>query len=83
MSDTRHEDVEWCRPLPEVLPRPTYSPAIFGLGMSLVFFGLVTSWIVSLAGLILCFVGGAEWIGELRHERVECERAGSGAESGH
>lgn len=72
------DEQEWCRPLPEVLPRPTYSPAIFGLGMSLVFFGLVTSWIVSLAGLLLCFVGGADWIGELRNERVEAERVAAG-----
>lgn len=80
MSD---DEQEWCRPLPEVLPRPTYSPAIFGLGMSLVFFGLVTSWVVSLAGLLLCFVGGADWIGELRNERVEAERVAAGGGDSH
>lgn len=64
---------EWCLPLPEILPRPSYAPAVLSLGLTLVFLGLVTSGLVSVAGIVLCLVGGADWIGELRHERNESE----------
>jgi hypothetical protein len=57
-------------PLPEEhLPRPTYFPAGLAMGITFLFWGLITSWVVILVGLSLFVVSLAGWIGEIRHER--------------
>jgi hypothetical protein len=57
-------------PLPvEHLPEPTFWPAAFALGITFVFWGLISSWVVFVVGLI-AFAGAlAGWIAEIRHER--------------
>lgn len=69
----------WSVPEPPILPRPTYAPAVIAFGMSLVAFGLVLSVKISAVGFVLTLLGGASWIGELRHERREYEQHESGA----
>ena len=61
----------WQRPLPEELPEPTPWPAALALGSCLLAWGVVTSWILSLVGLLLFVVGVAGWMGRMRHEHVE------------
>ena len=59
---------DWNRPLPEHIPRPTAWPAGLALGITLFFWGIITSLVVlamGLAVLIVCLYG---WIGEMRHE---------------
>lgn len=52
----------------EHLPNPTFWPAGFALGITFVFWGLITSWVVLVVGLIL-FIGSlAGWIYDIRHE---------------
>ncbi len=55
----------------EPLPRPTYFPAGLAMGTALIFWGLITSWIVLLAGVGLFIAALAGWIGEIRHERKQ------------
>ena len=56
-------------PLPPAkLPRPTYWPATMALGIAFIFWGLVTTYIISGAGFVLFIVALAGWIGELLHE---------------
>ena len=56
-------------PLPSGrLVRPTYWPAGLGLGITFIFWGVVTSWVVLVAGLGLCAACLAGWIKELCHE---------------
>jgi hypothetical protein len=62
---------DWSRPLPEVLPRPTYWPAVLALGIVFVFWGVVTTLIISAVGLTLFVLALAGWIHELRRERGE------------
>lgn len=51
------------------LPEPTFWPAALGLGITFVFWGLISSWVVFAVGLI-AFAGAlAGWIVEIRHER--------------
>ena len=57
----------WSRPKPEHVPRPTYWPSVAALGITFLFWGFVTTWIISVIGLILFALGLAGWIGALRH----------------
>lgn len=69
----------WHKPLPERLPQPGYWPAIMGLGITFMLWGLavgfneVVSTIIILffIGLVLFLVALAGWIGDLRYERKD------------
>jgi len=55
--------------LPETsLPRPTYFPAGLAMGAAFLFWGLITTWVVVLVGLVLFLASLAGWITEIRHE---------------
>jgi len=47
---------------------PTYWPAGLGLGITFIFWGLVTSWVILIAGIGLGAACLAGWIKELCHE---------------
>jgi hypothetical protein len=66
-SSKTHSDWE---PLPdEHLPRPTYFPAGLAMGTALIFWGLITTWIIFVAGIALFIAALAGWISEIRYER--------------
>jgi hypothetical protein len=59
-------------PLPDAqLPRPTYFPAGLAMGTTFIFWGLITSWVIFLAGIGLFAAALAGWISEIRHERKQ------------
>ena len=58
----------WSRARPEHIPRPTYWPAVVGLGITFALWGFLTIWIVGIVGLFLLGIGLAGWIGEWQHE---------------
>lgn len=60
---------QWTKPRAQVIPRPTYAPAVTAIAVICLLWGLVTTFLISLLGLILLVAGLAYWIGELRHER--------------
>jgi hypothetical protein len=51
------------------IPRPTYVPAAMAFGVTFSMWGLVTSPVVLVVGLVVIAVSLAGWIGELRHEK--------------
>lgn len=53
----------------EHLPNPTYWPAAMALGVTLLFWGTVTSWVILLMGLLVLFASLLGWIKDIRHER--------------
>ena len=55
------------------LPRPTFAPASLAFGVMWLAWGLLTHWIMSLAGA--CIVASAlyAWINEIRHEADESQ----------
>lgn len=57
----------WSRPKPEHVPRPTYWPAVLAFGVTFMFWGLISTLIISAIGLVIFAIGLAGWIGELRH----------------
>ena len=69
----------WNKPKPEKLPTPGYWPVLLALGIVFFLWGfavifneiLITSFIVSGAGLILMIIALAGWIGDLRRERSD------------
>lgn len=68
-DDSPAVPADW-QPLPEEhLPRPTYFPAGLAMGVTFLFWGLITSWVVLLVGLALFAASLAGWITEIRHER--------------
>lgn len=56
---------------PEHLPRPTYFPAGLAMGITFVFWGLITSSIILTVGLLLFIASLAGWITEIRYERKQ------------
>ncbi len=51
------------------MTRPTsYAPIVLAAGTMLTLWGAVSTWIVSVAGLIALGIGVARWIKDLRHE---------------
>jgi hypothetical protein len=66
-SRSRHPD--WEQLPAEPLPHPTYFPAGLAMGTAFAFWGLITSWVVFVVGLVLFGASLAGWITEIRNER--------------
>jgi hypothetical protein len=60
---------DWSDSKPATLPKPTYAPVSVAFGLMLGAAGVVTSFWVSVAGLIVFILGLANWIGDLVHEQ--------------
>lgn len=58
----------WNEARPQKLPRTTYWPFFFALGLAFLVWGLVAGAIVSVAGLVAMGIALTGWITELRHE---------------
>lgn len=58
----------WSRPRPLHLVKPTYWPMVLALGIAFALWGIVSSPIISVIGLLLFAFALANWIGELRHD---------------
>jgi hypothetical protein len=63
------EHSDWHVPLPETLPQPTAWPAVLAFGSCLLAWGIVTSWVISLVGLIIFLAGAGGWIARMRDEQ--------------
>ena len=61
----------WSKPKPDVIPRPTYAPAALAFGITLLFWGLITSPVVLGMGVLVFTVALVMWIGEMRHDQEE------------
>ena len=71
-SEERLRREGWTPAKPEALPRRrTAWPAAAALGIVLIFFGVVTLWLVAIAGAALLLIAAAGWIGELRNDLAE------------
>jgi hypothetical protein len=53
------------------IPHPTVWPVTLALGITGMAFGVVTQWILSLAGLFLFLLGTAGWIEDLRKDVLQ------------
>ena len=62
------QTIEKVKAKPEVLPKPTYWPFFLALGLMFLGWGLLTTWIISVAGFIVFVVSLVGWINIMRHE---------------
>ncbi len=65
--DTKNQ-IETVKAKPEKLPAPTYWPFFLALGLMFLGWGLLTTWLISLAGFIVFVISLIGWINILRHE---------------
>lgn len=61
----------WNETRPRNLPRPTYWPFFLAMGVAFLAWGMLATWIISVAGLVVMIISLVGWITELRHERRE------------
>jgi hypothetical protein len=62
------DQIEKVKAKPEELPCPTYWPFFLALGLMFLGWGLLTTWLISVAGLIVFVISLIGWINILRHE---------------
>lgn len=60
--------IEKVKAKPEHLPKPTYYPFFLALGLMFLGWGLLTTWLISLAGFIVFIISLIGWINNMRHE---------------
>lgn len=57
---------EWCDAKPAVIPPPTAWPMVLALAATIGLWGILTSWVFVVVGLLLCALSIFQWIQELR-----------------
>ncbi len=63
-----NEEEKRVKAKPQKLPKPTYWPFFAALGLMFAGWGMVTIWLISLAGFAVFVVSLIGWINLLRHE---------------
>lgn len=53
---------------PEELPKPTYWPFFLALGVTCIFWGILTTWIITGMGAIIFAVALSGWIRDIYQE---------------
>lgn len=53
---------------PTQMPHPTYYPFFLAMGVAFIGWGLISTWIITVGGLILLLISLIGWINILRHE---------------
>jgi len=56
--------------LPEKLPPPTVWPITISFGVTLLAFGVLTSPLMGVTGLIMFLYGAAGWVEDLRNDQL-------------
>jgi hypothetical protein len=62
---------EYVKARPQVLPEPSYLPFLLALSLLFIGWGMVATWIISVAGAIGFCVAIFGWIKLLLHERAD------------
>ena len=53
---------------PVHLPEPTYWPFFLAIGITFIAWGLISTWIIAVGGVIVLIISLVGWINILRHE---------------
>lgn len=53
---------------PVHLPEPTYWPFFLAIGITFIGWGLISTWLITVGGLIVLVISLVGWINTLRHE---------------
>ncbi len=63
-----NQPTEKVKAKPEELPKPTYWPFFLALGLTFMGWGLLSTWLFSVAGLLVFLISLFGWINNMRHE---------------
>jgi len=69
MDNLKGDKPGWIPLRGEPLPQPTYWPVVMAVGITAVLWGIVTSLLISLAGLALIIISICGWIVDVKNER--------------
>jgi hypothetical protein len=58
----------WSVPCPEHIPRPTFAPVVIAASVMCIFWGFVTTILITLLGVVLFAIGIRIWLEELRYD---------------
>jgi len=64
----QYDRSDWNKPLPEIIPPPTYAPAFFASGIVLMVWGPLTIWLVSLVGVAFIIGSLIAWVRAIRKD---------------
>lgn len=59
---------DWNKPQPEIIPPPTYAPALMACGIVFLVWGPITLWLVSVVGLGFMIASITLWLKEIRKD---------------
>ncbi len=68
MENQTDDKKEMVKAKPEILPEPTYWPFFLALGLMFMGWGLLSTWLFSLAGFIVFVISLIGWINLLRND---------------
>ena len=57
---------EWCDAKPAIIPEPTPWPMVLALAATIAAWGILTSWVFVVVGLLLSALSLFQWIEEMR-----------------
>lgn len=69
-----NEQKEYTKASPNTMPPPTYWPFVVAISLLFVGWGLLTVWVMAVAGLIGMIVAIRGWIKDLLYEQRNNER---------
>ncbi|MGO3184358.1 MAG: cytochrome c oxidase subunit 4 [Aequorivita sp.] len=61
---------------PERLPNPTYWPFFLALGLVCIFWGILTTWIITAIGAIIFVIALSGWITDIYNELLKDDKDG-------
>lgn len=66
---------QYVKAKPEEMPQSTYMPFFFAVSLMFIGWGLLSTWIIAVAGGVGAFISLMGWIKELLHETESHEQA--------
>ena len=73
---TDNDAIEWQEPREMLIPRPTAWPLLTAFGITFILLGLVTVWLVVVAGVIMFATSIVGWMGEMLRDGQSHESHG-------
>jgi hypothetical protein len=60
---------EWVKPIPEKTPPPTFWPVSLAMSIIFILWGIISTWVISVVGLILFGISVRGWVMDLLNEQ--------------
>jgi hypothetical protein len=67
----QEQRTQWVKAKPEILPRPSYMPFLLALSLALLFWGLISTWIITVTGVIGVVISLHGWIKDMLNDPGE------------